>query len=247
MDDHRRAEARHRRRRRRVGDRQLHAVAVRRRRRRRRRQRDDGSRARTRRRPRSRSPCRHPSRPSRPAARRAAAEAAAALPPTTGAVDVVRVDVDRDAAVRLLVTALVLMHALVVRPERVADVRVAEDVLDAVPVRDPRVVGLRRSERGDVTHRRRGAAVDTGDVTLRVQLAVPGGDERLHGLRARRVVALVALHVEVDRAARRQPEVRRARDRVVGRGAPLVRPPSSTFVEIFCSPDWPTHGACSPT
>ena len=142
-----------------------------------------------------------------------------------GGVDVARVDVDRRAVPGLVVRTAVLMDPLVVRPERVRDVRVAEHALVAVPVGDPDVVGrgARRSERLQVANRRARAAVDAREVAERVQLVHPAGHERLHGLAARRVVDRVALHVEVDRAARREPERVRVVRGVVGRGRSLAR------------------------
>ena len=117
--------------------------------------------------------------------------------------------------------ALVLMNALMLRPEAVADVRVAEDRLDAVPVRDPDRVGQCGTERRDVADRRGGAAVDAGDEAVRAQLGHPAGDERLHRPRAGGVCRLVALHVEVHGAARGQAEAGGKRRGVVGGGPAL--------------------------
>ena len=222
MDDHRLREARHRRCDCRVGDGQLDAVAGRRGRLRRRRQRHDGRRG------------ERALRPGRGRLRVARADRARrrldrrrrwrrrGRTADDGAVDDVRVDVDRRARPRLLVAALVLMHALVIRPDAVAHVRIAEDALDAVPVGDPAGVGQPGADRRNVAHRRGRAAVDTRDVSLRAELGRPGGDERLHRRRARCVVDRVALHVEVDRAAGWKAEALGLRDRVIGRRTPLV-------------------------
>ncbi len=120
-------------------------------------------------------------------------------------------------------TAAELVDPLVARPERVAHVRIAEDALLAVPVRDPDAVRDRRAEGLQVADRRGGAAVHAGDVAARVELVHPARDERLHRRRARRVVDGVALHVEVDRRAGIEAERRSTGDRVVGGGRPLRR------------------------
>ena len=108
-----------------------------------------------------------------------------------------------------------------VRPERVGHVLVAEHAGDAVPVRDPHVVGRRGAL--EVADRRARASVDAGSEAERVQLVVPPADERLHGLRARLVRRRVPLHVEVERAVGRQPERDRFARRVLRRSDALVR------------------------
>ncbi len=142
-----------------------------------------------------------------------------------GAVDVVRVDVERHPVPGLVMAAPVLMEPLMVRPEGVRDVRVAEDGRLAVPVGDPDVVGRGGGGREhlEVADRRGGAAVDTGEMTERVELVDPGGDERLHALGAGGVVDRVALHVEVDRASAAEAEHAGVTGRIVGRGGALAR------------------------
>ena len=109
------------------------------------------------------------------------------------------------------------MDSLVIRPQSVAHVRIAEDALVAVPVCDPHVVrtGSGRRERLQVARGRGGAAVDACDVTARMQLCDPRRDERLNGQGARCVLDGVGLQVEADRAAARQSEGGRLRDGVV--------------------------------
>src|SRR4051794_25020506 len=139
------------------------------------------------------------------------------------AVEVVRVDVERVAAVPLVVTAAVLADALVVAPVAVREVRIVGGA-PAVPVRDPDVVGLRVAgavAAREVADPRAGAAVHAGEVAGRVK---PGGP-RLHEPKRRAAVrraARVVLHVEVDRAPRAHPECPRVPDRVPSRGPPLL-------------------------
>ncbi len=134
-----------------------------------------------------------------------------------GAFDVVVVDVDRDAAVALVVAAAVLVDPLVLAPGGIRDVGVV-GVFLPVPVGDPEVVGLGvgaadpGAEVGDAGG---AGAVDAGLVAGRVQLGGPGGEEGQGGA-AVGGGARVALHVEVDRAAGADPEQARLLDRVFG-------------------------------
>src|SRR5205814_1235704 len=106
--------------------------------------------------------------------------------------------------------------ALVVRPVGVGHVRVAEDAGLAVPVRDPDRVGAARRARGreQVADRGGRAPVDAREPALAPEPGDPAAEERLYGLRAGGAVRLVALEVEVDRRALREPEEARARDGV---------------------------------
>ena len=121
--------------------------------------------------------------------------------------------------------AAVLVQPLVVRPEAVGHVGAAEDGIDAVPVADPDVVrrGGGRGERLQIADGRGRAPVDAGQVAERVQLIDPGADEALDGGAAGRVVLVVALHVEVDRAAGAKAERGGVAGGVVGRGGALAR------------------------
>src|SRR4029077_13713674 len=67
------------------------------------------------------------------------------------------------------------------------------------------------------------APVDAGQVAERVQLIDPGTDEALDGGAAGRGVLVVALHVEVDRAAGAEAERGGVAGGVVGRGGALAR------------------------
>ncbi len=94
-------------------------------------------------------------------------------------VDVVVVDVDRRAAVGLVVAAAVLVDALVPGPGVGGDDRVG-GVLLPVPVGDPEVVGLdvvAADLGGEVGDPGGAAAVDAGEVAERVQLLGPGFEE----------------------------------------------------------------------
>ena len=116
------------------------------------------------------------------------------------------------------------MNPLVVGPEGVGDVRIAQDVRSTVPVREPDVVGVRERRIGvgdELLHRRARASVDARDVPLRVQLVRPRTQEPFDGQVAARPRAVVGLHVEVDGAADAETEGRRFADRVVGRTSTL--------------------------
>ena len=137
------------------------------------------------------------------------------------AVDEVVVDVDRDLAVGLVVAALVLVQALVVRPVGRRDVG-ARDRLLVVPLGKPDVVGLEEGRavlRDQVGDAGAGAAVDARQVALGVELRGPrrqeGEDRRRVGRGPR-----VALHVVVNGVAGRNPDALRVRHGIDrGRGA----------------------------
>ena len=160
-------------------------------------------------------------------------------------VDVVVVDVDRRAAVGLVVAAAVLVDALVPGPGVGGDVGGAAVRL-AVPVGDPEAVGLGViaadlvDQIGDAGS---AAAVDAGDVAERVQLLGPGfeeGEGRGDGAGG----PAVGLHVEVDRAARPH----RHRVRLVDGVDAAAAPCEVAWVEVSLAQLLQLLvGACRPT
>ena len=139
-----------------------------------------------------------------------------------GAVDIVVVDVDRVAAVGLVVRAAVLADPLVVAPVAVRDVRVVGRP-PPVPVRDPDVIRLPVGgpvAAPEVDDARARAAVDARDIAARADPGGPPGEEPQHRL-AVGGGPRVALHVEVDGAPAPEPERLRIGDRVPGRRPPL--------------------------
>ena len=100
-------------------------------------------------------------------------------------------------------------------------------------------------ERLEVADRRARAAVDARDVALRVELAHPPETNVCTVCEQAGLFDRVALHVEVDRAARREAE--RGRARATASSAAAIPWLAAEGALIFARLCFATHGACSPT